>query len=89
MHRDAGEWRHGEGISPTALSNEGQRGRWCLFIIGVGAGKFLGCEGFFPNFPKIARKVFVQLLPTNFLPQDHDDLFFGVTSRKRSSCVFM
>jgi len=46
MHRDSGELRHGEGILPSALSKEGQRGRRCFFIIGVGAGKFLGCEGF-------------------------------------------
>jgi len=76
MHRDAREWRRGEGISLSALSKEGQRGRRCLFIIGVGTGKFLGCEGFFPNFPKLAQKVFVQLLPTNFLPQNHENLFF-------------
>jgi len=35
----------------------------------VGAGKFFGCERFCPNLPKLAWKVFVQLLPTNFLPQ--------------------
>jgi len=29
-------------VSPSALSKEGQRGRRCLFIIGVGAGKYLG-----------------------------------------------
>jgi len=42
MHRDAGEWRHGGSISPSALSKVGQWGWRCLFIIGVAAGKFLG-----------------------------------------------
>jgi len=24
MHRDAGEWRHGEGISPRPVTREGE-----------------------------------------------------------------
>jgi len=68
MHRDAGEWSHGEGIFPSALSEEGKRGRKCLFIIGVGAGKFSGCEGFCPNFPTIARKVFCATFAYKFSP---------------------
>jgi len=71
MHRLAGEWRNGEGISPSALLKEWQRERRCLFIIGVGAGKFWGCEGFCLNLPKFARKVFVQI----FSQKDHEDLF--------------
>jgi len=58
MHRDTGEWRYGEGISHSALSKEVPRGWRCLFIIGVGVGKILGCEEFRPNFPKLARKLF-------------------------------
>jgi len=58
MQRDDREWRHGEGIFSSAFSKEWQRERRCLFITGVGVGKFLGCEGFFPNLPKLARKVF-------------------------------
>jgi len=58
MHRDAGERKHSEGISLSALSKEGQRGRRCVFIIGIGAGKILVCAGFCLNFPKLARKVF-------------------------------
>ena len=42
MHRDAGEWRHGGGISPSVLSKRGATGAECLFIIGVGAGTFWG-----------------------------------------------
>jgi len=38
-------------------------------VIGVGAGKFWGAKDFCPNFPKLSRKVFMRLLPTNFLPQ--------------------
>ena len=30
MHRDAGEWRHGGGIVPSALSKGGQGGQKCL-----------------------------------------------------------
>jgi len=74
---------------PSARSKEGQRGRRCLFIIRVGAGKFSGCEGFSPDFPKLARKVFVQLLSLNFLPQRSWRPLVGVTSKKRSFCVFM
>jgi len=59
----------------------GQRGWRCLFIIGVRAGKFLGCEGFLPKFSQIPRKVFMQLLPTDFLPEISRPLF-GVTSKK-------
>jgi len=68
MHRDAGEWRHGEGISSPALSKEGQGERRCLFIIGVGAGKFWWCEGFCPNLPKLARKVFCATFAYKFSP---------------------
>jgi len=31
IHSHAGEWRHGGGIVPSALSKSGQRGRRCLF----------------------------------------------------------
>ena len=72
MHRDAGTSRHGGGIHPSVLSKEEQRGRRCLFIIGLGAGTFLGLRRIFarisPNFPE---KGFVQLFPTNFLHKDH------------------
>ena len=71
MHRDAGTSRHGGGIHPSVLSKEEQRRR-CLFIIGLGAGTFLGLRRIFarisPNFPE---KGFVQLFPTNFLHKDH------------------
>jgi len=30
---------------------------------------FGGAKDSWPNFPKLARKVFVRLFPTNFLPQ--------------------
>jgi len=58
MHRHAGDWRHGEGIFPFALLKEWQWERRGFFIKGVRAGKFWGCEGFCPNFPKLARKAF-------------------------------
>jgi len=46
----------------------GATGAEVPFHHSVGAGKFLVCEGFCPNFPKLARKVFVKPLPANFLP---------------------
>jgi len=60
MHRDAGEWRHVEGIPPLSFQKRGNGSgeAFSVFIIGV-AGKFLGCEGFFPNFPNLAQKVFL------------------------------
>ena len=75
------------GIYPFVLSKGAQRGWTCLFIIGVVAAKFLECEGFFPEFPQIPRKVFVQLLPTNFLPERSRPLF-GVTSKKVFMCFW-
>ena len=55
-----------------------------LFNIGVGAGKFLPVRSIF------ARKVFVWLLPTNFLLQKSWRTYFGMNSKpKRSSCVFL
>jgi len=86
MHRDAGKWRHGEGIVPSALSKEWQRERKCLFIIGVGAGKFLGCEGFFPNFPKLARKVFCETFADIFSPTEIMKTYFR---RNLQNKVFM
>jgi len=50
---------------------------------------FRGSKNFYPNFSKLARYVFVRLLTTNFLPQRSWRPYFGVTSIKRSSCVFL
>ena len=50
---------------------------------------FGGAKDFCPNFPKRVRKVVVQLLPTNFLPQRSWRSFSGVASQKRSSFVFL
>jgi len=58
-------WR---GHFPSALSKQWQRERRYLFIIGVGTGKFWGCEGFCPNFPKLARKVFCATFAYNYSP---------------------
>jgi len=57
-----------EPVSPSARSKEGQRGRNCLFIIGVGAGKFSGCEGFCSDFPKLAEKFFCATFASKFSP---------------------
>jgi len=49
----------------------------------AGASKFFGdAKDFCPNFPKLARKIVLQLLPTNFLPQRSWRPIFGVTSKK-------
>ena len=40
------------------------------------------------NYTKLARKAFVRLLPTNFLPQRKGRPVFGVTSKK-DHCVFL
>jgi len=58
-------WR---GHFPLCPFKIGRTGRRCLFIIGVGAGKFLGCERFCPNFPRLARKVFWATSAYNFSP---------------------
>jgi len=50
---------------------------------------FGGAEDFRPNFPKLARKVVLQLLPTKFLPQRTWRHFFGGGYKKRSSFVFL
>ena len=47
------------------------------------------CEGFLPEFPQTCRKVFCAILPTNCLPQRSWRPFFGMTSKKRTSCVFL
>jgi len=60
MHRDCGEWRHGDGISSSALSR-GATGAEVLFITGVGAGKFWGEKDF-------ARKVFCATFAYKFSP---------------------
>ena len=58
------------GIHPSILSKGEQRGRRCLFIIGLGAGKFLMWRRIFARIsPNFHEKLFVQLLPTNSLPQ--------------------
>jgi len=49
---------------------------------------FGGAKDFCPNFPKPARKIFVRLLPTNFLPQRSQKNYFDVTSPKKSVRVF-
>jgi len=70
MHKDAGRWRHGGGIHTSVLSKGEQRGRRCLFIIGLGAGKFFVWRRIFARIsPNFHEKLFVQLLPTNSLPR--------------------
>jgi len=90
MHRDAGEWRHSEGsISPSVLSKEGQQGRRCLFILDVGVVKFWGAKNFARISPNLPEKCFVKLLPTNFLPQGYEHLFFGNLKKEVFMCFYV
>jgi len=45
--------------------------------IGVGAGKFWGCEGFLPEFAQTCPKYFCATFAYKFSPshKDHEDLF--------------
>jgi len=74
-------------------------GKWCFDLhlkccgscmvstIGVGASKFLGCEGFLPKFSQTCPKSFGRLFLQIFSPKDHEDLFWD-DLQKRSSCFF-
>jgi len=44
--------------------------------IGVGAGKFWGCEGFLPDFSQTCLKSFGRLCLQMFSLKDHEDLFW-------------
>jgi len=46
-----------------------------------------GAKNFCPNFPKLARKVFVRLCLQIFSHKDHEDLF-RYELQKKFSCVF-
>jgi len=50
--------------------------------------KFLECEGFCTKYPKLARKVFVQLLPANFLPQRSSRPFLVWPPEKAFMCFY-
>jgi len=77
-------WR---GISPSDLAKEGQWRRKCLFITGVGAGKFWECEGFLPEFPQTCPKNFLgNFCPLIFSHNDHEDLFWCDLQKKVFMC---
>jgi len=78
-----------QGISSSALSKEGQQTRRCIFIIGVGTSKSLGCDGFCPNFSKLVRKVFCATFVYKFFSTKIMKISFSCNLQKRSSCVFM
>ena len=61
----------------------------CMVItIGVGAGKFLGCEGFLPKFSHTCPKSFGRLCLQIFSLKGHEDLFWD-DLHNRSSCGFL
>jgi len=45
------------------------------FSSSAGTGKFSGCEGFSPNFSKLARKDLCNFYLQIFSQKDHIDLF--------------
>jgi len=51
-------------------------GSWMVSTIGVGASKFLGCEGFLPKFSRTCPKSFGWLCLQIFSIKDHEDLFW-------------
>ena len=63
-------------------------GKWCFDLHveccrscmvstkGVGVGKFLGCEGFLPEFSQTCPKRFGRLCLQIFSLKDHEDLFW-------------
>jgi len=88
-HRDAGRWSYGGGTHTSVLLKGEQRGRRCLFIIGLGTGKFLVWRRIFARIcPNFHEKFFVQLLPTNSLPRRSRRPFW-YDLQKRSSCDFL
>jgi len=88
MHRDAGRWNHGRGIHSSILSKGEQRGRRCLFAIGLGLREFLVWRRIFVRIsPNFHEKFFVQLVSTNSIPRRSWRLF-GVISKK-GSCDFL
>ena len=74
---------------PSVLSKEGKRGRRCLFIIGVGVGKFLWCKEFCPNFPKLARKVFCETFTYKFSSTRSWTPLFGNLQKKVCMCFYV
>ena len=90
MHRDAGRWRHVWGIHPSVLSKGEQRGRRCLFIIGLRAqGNFWCGEGSLPEFPQTFTKSFLCNYYLQILShEDHENLVW-CDLQKRSSCDFL
>ena len=51
--------------------------------------QILGCEGFWPNFPKLALKVYCATFAYKFSPTKIMKTSFWCNLQKRSSCVFI
>jgi len=68
-----------------------KRGQWrqrCLFIIGVGAGKFLGVRRIFLKYPQTRPKSFCAIFAHKFSPTKIMKMFSGVTSKKSLNVFF-
>ena len=93
MHRDAGDWRHGRGISPSVLSKRCATGAEVPFHQRCRSRLILRMRFFARKIiarmsPNVPEKLFVQLLPAIFLPQRSSRPFFGVTSKKALHVFF-
>jgi len=71
---------------PLCPFKRGQWGRRCPFIIGAGAGKFLGYEAFFSEFPQTCPKSFLCNFANKFSPTKIMKVFFWCDLQKK---VFM
>ena len=89
MHRDAGRWKHGEGIHTPVLSKEEQGGRWCLFHHRFRSRHiFRVAKDFFPNFPKLPRKLFCATFSYKLSPQRSLRLFLVWPPKKVFMCFY-
>ena len=80
-----------EIVDPGSYCSQSKR-FFCDFVlssIGVGAGKFLGCEGFLPEFPQTYPKSFCEIFAYKFSLQWSWRPIFGMTSKQRYSRVFL
>jgi len=88
MHRDAGRWRHGGAFIPLSFQKRSNGGWGAFFIIGLGAGTFLGLRRIFarisPNFPEVFCATFSYKLSSQRSLRP-----FWCDLQTRSSCVFL
>jgi len=78
------------GEFPPVLSKSGAMGSEVPFHLWCSSrGNFRGAKDLFPNFPKLARKVFSTTFAYKVSPTKIIKDLFLVWPPKRSSCVFL